>query len=166
MGRQEDCNGHNGSNGNFSISQLGFGETDLLLLRIVRVFCIAYCEPQQPYWESAFELARTDFGDRDGPLIANGILRILREMRSSRTSTFRFNNPRCKICSKKITICERLLVETIMLQKRGNRTASRVSGMILNEGKFSKSFIDSVEDLVRMLSTSEKTRSQMSAAQR
>lgn len=156
MGRHEDCNGHSGSNGDVNIAKLAFDETDLLLLRIVRVFCIAYCEPQRPYWESAFELAKADFGDRDGPLIANGILTVLKEMRSSRSSTFRFNNPRCKLCSKKITIYERLLIETIMLLKQGNRTASRVSGMILNEGKLNKSFMDSVEDLVRLLGAVEQ----------
>ena len=122
----------------------GFRDDEEAVLHIARRYCASYTRPKRPYWEDAIDVAVARFGDFHGPAIAVATLNVLRRLRPSRKSVFRFNNPYCDSCSKKLTECERRLMQTLHCVRCNDQSGAVIEAMILCEGRETEPFIEEV----------------------
>lgn len=129
----------------------GFRDEEQAVLHIVRRYCASYARTSRPYWEDAIDVAIANFGDFHGPAVAVAALNVLRKMRPYRKSVFRFNNPYCKECSKKLTECERLLIQTLHCVRHNDQSGAAVEALMLCEGNETGPFIDEVGRLSNAL---------------
>ena len=146
------CTGHdNNSKSEKLLKNAGFSDEEQAVLHIVRRYCAAYSRAGSPCWEDAIDVATAVFGDINGPVVAVSALNVLRSIRPCRKSAFTFSNPYCQCCAKRMTECERLLLQTLQCIRKQDQSAAAVDAILLCQGEDTASFIEQVETLSRAL---------------
>lgn len=143
--------------GECEITKFPFTCKEKALIEIARQFFVAYAEPEKCSWEMAFRIAQFRFGDQFGPVVAIAMLDTLLAMRASRKSMFRYNNPYCEGCSKRLSEFERQLFLTIHFRKSENFSAAAVEAMMLCEGNDINEFFSKIDTLNELLSSIAET---------
>ncbi|MEM7302851.1 MAG: hypothetical protein AAF468_17370 [Pseudomonadota bacterium] len=115
-------------------SAMGLSPSERVLLNAARLYFTSYMKNDQPYWEAGLDLCLRHFGEEQGALVGIRLMHVVRAMRASRKTVFQFSNPFCKVCSRKFSDCERLLMSTIMEARSGARSVARMQALILCEG--------------------------------
>ncbi|MEL6734315.1 MAG: hypothetical protein AAFO98_00315 [Pseudomonadota bacterium] len=133
------------------IEDLHFDETERFVLSLIRQFCLAYTQSPHPLWECAFDFACHNKGPKEGPAIAYAVLNVMRTMREARKSTFRYNNPGCSCCRKRVSNCERLLLNAFHLTRHGDRSSAQMELLMLCEGHDTRSVLTAMEQLTSLV---------------
>ncbi|MEM7461642.1 MAG: hypothetical protein AAF362_03080 [Pseudomonadota bacterium] len=128
-----------------------FDELERSILYISRIFFVAWSAPGKCSAENAFELAVAIHGETNGLQIAYGVMNAVKAMRISRNSVFKFNNPYCACCKKRVTECEGHFLNAIHLTRHKLHSAAEVEMMILCEGNDASSFSEQVNNLCNRL---------------
>jgi len=130
-----------------NLEDLHFDETERFVLSLVRQFCLSYTQSKRPLWESAFDMAYHKEGPTKGPSIAYATLNVMRTMREARSSTFRYNNPACPCCRKRVSHCERLLLNALHMTRRGERSSAQMELLMLCEGHETQRVLGAIGEL-------------------
>ena len=133
------------------IADTHFDELERSILYISRIFFVAWSTPGKWSAENAFELAVAIHGETKGLPLAYGVMNAVKAMRISRNSVFKFNNPYCACCKKRVTPCEGHFLNAIHLARRGLHSAAQVEMMILCEGNDASSFAKQIDHLCNRL---------------
>lgn len=84
------------------IVECKFNQDELVILELIRYFCLSYASPQSQGWLSAFTRAEELYGSLEGPMLAHSAGELVRAVQNERSSMFHFVDPRCKGCSARI----------------------------------------------------------------
>lgn len=84
------------------IASCGYDEQEMLILELLRYFCLSYAAPQSLGWSNAFKKSRETYGVQDGPALAYAVSEFLNAIRAERSNVFNFVDPRCSRCSTRI----------------------------------------------------------------
>lgn len=117
------------------------------ILKIARIFFVAFDQPETQLWMQAYRYAETVYPAPMGATVAQAALNMLNEMRIIRPHTFNYTDPRCAECSDYLTPEERYLMESFGQIRRGARAAAQLNAMMLCEGKDPDKFMDAAERL-------------------
>jgi len=148
------------------LGNAGSGAVEQNLLLVARHYFMSYANPGTLYWEVATDVCRDRFGQVAGPQIAVALLNVLRAMRGSRKTIFKFTNPFCKVCSTKTSDCERLLVCAIAHTRNGNKSAAAMDALMLCEGNDTGETMGAIEELCALIDDGQTCRSKVKAAAR
>ena len=83
---------------------------------------------------SAGDVAEAWFGRGLGLDIASHCLSLIRAVRQSRRSNFRFSNPACPVCREYVSGHEEVLLRLLMGQLQGKLAAARACAIMICEG--------------------------------
>lgn len=131
--------------------ETGLDFCECAVLDTVRHFLLSYTKQNYPHWETALELCDQHFGENYGPLTSASVLNVIRALRRSRKTCFRFNNPHCAGCRTKLTDCERLFFRALRFARMGNRPKARMEALILCEGFDTSALLEAMERLASLL---------------
>lgn len=95
------------------VDTCGFDTKELLILELLRCFCLSYAEPLTQGWLSAFKRSEEVLGQVNGPMIAYNVSELLSAVRRERTNQFNFVDPRCKKCSARVFPTELALMSLV-----------------------------------------------------
>lgn len=84
------------------IDTCAFDDKEMVVLVLLRYFCLSYATPMTQGWLSAFKHAEEILGPIEGPMLAHSVSELLNAVRRERTNQFNFVDPRCKECSVRI----------------------------------------------------------------
>ena len=141
------------------LADAGFARDEQALLLIARRYFLSYTRPEQPYWESAIDLAVSEFGPVRGAALAVALLNVIRAMRSARTTVFNFINPTCPDCAAKLSECERVLIQTIRSVRSGDAVGATTQALILCEGRDTEPILYAAAALVDIIGPTEEVAS-------
>lgn len=120
MSRSDDCYAMGDEDwaamGVRNLDECGFDDTELLVLDLLRHFCMAYADPESHAWLGALRQAERHLGSK-GPLLAHSVSEYLNALRSERMRPFNFVDPYCERCAQKIFPTE----FSLMMALRGAR---------------------------------------------
>lgn len=120
-------------------------------LSTARFFFQSYTEPDGHAWMDAFWRAEREFAVPYGATIAQAIVIVINELRSSRARGFAYQNPYCTNCSAFMTNEERYLVLSLRAIRKGNRTAASTNALLLCESEDTSRFLAALQRLVAIL---------------
>ena len=140
--------------GDVPIGELDLDPIDFGFLTAVRFFCLAFAEPEQQAWTTAFLASGSFFPDPGSADAMRRTLAVIHEVRTARKSVFRFSNPRCAGCSGVATHDERHLVQLIQASRKMKAASALPSAMFLCEGNDSTRLKASAEDFAQLFTYS------------
>lgn len=143
------------------LSQYALDSCEYAVLDTVRHFLLAYTNLDQPHWETALELGNRHFGANNGPLTSVTVLEVIKALRKSRRTCFKFNNPYCRECCTKLSHCERHFCRTLHFARTGDRAKFQSEALILCEGFDTKAFLAEMESLANLLPCRTRFREMM-----
>jgi len=138
---------HDPQPGTHHLQAFDYSPVQIAILEIMRFYFVAYADPQRNAWEMAFEHGQRVFGTTRGPVMAARVLDVVQAMRFSRKSTFRFSNPYCECCRKRISNSERHILDAICALDRGDTVGAMASALVLCEGFDTEPFLDAAKKL-------------------
>ena len=112
------------------------------ILKIARYYFMTFSEPSKQTWLDANDYAIKNFSSDLGPYVSLAILSVIQSMREVRQSTFKLNNPDCKICSAALTEHEIGLLNTIRCKVSGRDDAAAAHAFIICECNDSSHFLN------------------------
>jgi len=92
------------------VDACGFDAKEMLVLELMRYFCLSYAEPMTQGWLSAFSRAQGVLGQADGPMLACHVSDLLSAVRRERKTQFNFIDPRCAQCAARVYPTELALI--------------------------------------------------------
>lgn len=84
------------------IDSCAFNDKELMVLELLRYFCLSYAMPITQGWLSAFKRAESMLGPIEGPMLAYSVSELIAAVRRERTNQFNFVDPRCRDCAMRI----------------------------------------------------------------
>lgn len=133
--------------GKTSVLDAGLTIEETRILTTLRLFCTTYANPRHQTWELAFETSQRDFGPIHGPQIGMAVMNVMRALRSTRRTTFRFTNPACDCCSNTLSDHELHMMTLLQAERRGDGIARQTHAVILCEGEDPHMFLACMEEL-------------------
>lgn len=137
------------------VSQVGFDSDELAILSMIRMFCQSFAQPESQAWMRGFQVAEAQYPQAQALQIAKATLVVLQAMRVVRRDGFRFSNPDCPNCARKLTENERQLMAAITTAREGRRSALHANAMVLCGGGETGSLIAAIGRLNMLLSEQE-----------
>lgn len=97
-----------------TLSEAGADWSDAAALNITRIFFAAITDGDAHHgWIAAYDTAEELFDPRNGPQVATLAGKVVRAIRHSRRSGFRFNTPCCADCARHLTPEEAQLLSAL-----------------------------------------------------
>lgn len=127
-------------------------EVDCLL--IARLFFASFAAPQSQAWMRAFDEAKKRFYGEQGLTVAHSVLKVLRAVRSSRVSVFRFNSPYCANCCTQLSEHEQRVMTAITAMRAGRQGQARIELILLCEGNGIEPSMTALQELAVVLNSS------------
>lgn len=137
--------------GRMRVEDVGLDKTERNILQSIRLIATSYASPESQAWEWALDHLYEAFDQVDGPIIAYALTNVMRAMRRSRKSTFRFNNPFCPCCVHEVTAMEKHLMKAVQGARMGHAIVVHTETMMLCEGHSTEALILALDQLVDVL---------------
>lgn len=116
------------------IDQCKFNADELIILELIRFFCLSHASPDTQGWLSAFRRAEELFGSLEGPMLAHAASELVRAVQSERTSMFHFVDPRCENCSARIFPVEIAMMKLVRGAHKDDKIKVANAAKFLSEG--------------------------------
>lgn len=129
------------------IRDAALNKAERVVLDALRIFCVGYANPDSFAWEAGFDICLKEFGSLHGPKIGMGIMNVMRSLRLSRKSTFKFTNPACPCCCASLSEHELRLMTLFKTERQSDRTTRQTNAMILCEGANSSALLKYAAEL-------------------
>lgn len=142
-----DVNGHS----KVLVADQGYDSIDHYTLETVRIFFVAFYQPETQFWMHAYQYCESAYSSARGAAIAQATLDMLNAMRTTRPHTFNYTDPRCRDCSEFLTPEERYLMESFRNVRCGARQAAHMTALLLCEGNDPTAFLEATEKLNAVL---------------
>lgn len=133
-----------------SLADAGFDHIEVTVLEVARYFWQTFALPETQSWLSALQRAELGFRGPHGADIGLEILATVQAMRTSRSSCFSFNDPRCKGCSAILSEHERQFMGVFRAVRDDRPGQARTHAMVLCEGNDTDALIGRMAELVRV----------------
>ncbi|MEM6546285.1 MAG: hypothetical protein AAF713_00915 [Pseudomonadota bacterium] len=104
------------------------------VLHSARLFFQTFAVPESHSWIAALQDAQRRFHPQHGLDVAWRILAAIQAMRTSRKSTFSFNNPCCPQCALGLSQHERQFIGVLAALRCRQRSVAETHAMLLCEG--------------------------------
>jgi hypothetical protein len=139
------------SAGDASLISLNLSVTNYSILMAARYFFASFANPSGAAWMSVV-LCSDDFFPNHAYSsgIAQSVLAVVHEIRTSRQSTLRFSNPHCLDCANIVTAAERHLVAILRDVRSRNMSGAMIHAMLLCEGNDTKGVLDAAARLTEL----------------
>lgn len=121
--------------------------SDCNVLEALRLFCVGYANPDSFAWEAGFDVCLKEFGPAHGPQIGMGIMNVMRSLRLTRRSTFKFTNPACPCCRSSLSEHELQLMILLKTEHHADGVTRQTNAVILCEGADSSNFFETLKQL-------------------
>ena len=132
-----------------TLFEAGFDRVDLSLLEVARYYWQTFATPDAQTWISALHLSGVRFPEAEGYTVGVAMLATVQAMRTSRTSCFRFNNPRCPHCSRIVSEHERHFMNALQAVRQGRSGPAKTHAMMLCEGNDTDEFLSCASTLIQ-----------------
>lgn len=141
--------GDTGGPNDMLLSELMLPSTDYAALMAARYFFSSLAKPSDAAWLNVFLCSHKFFPNQNNSAqVAQSVLAVVQEIRTSRRSTLRFSNPNCLDCSNFVTDEERHLVLMLRDTRFGSFSSARTHAMLLCEGNNIDALLQAVGQLV------------------
>lgn len=134
-----------------TVAEAGLTHDEVSVLTILRLFCTTYANPESQAWENGFDCALSSFGPNHGPLLGPAIMNVMRSLRCTRKSNFRFTNPGCPCCRATLSDHELHMMRLLKAERRGDGPTRQTCAVILCEGEDPGLFLASISELAGRL---------------
>ena len=104
------------------------------VLQVLRFICVTYAKPQAHSWEQALAMAADAFGPAVGGEVAVAVMQLMRAIRVTRRTTFRFRDPNCACCRTRLSDVEAKVITLVRAARKDPLRPARVDALILTEG--------------------------------
>lgn len=135
------------------ISDFQFDEVELIIIELLRRFCVGFANPESQSWFRAFQRAEIAFGAVNGPAIAFAISEYVMALRNERQSAFHFVDPDCADCAKRIYPTEANMLLLVRSTYLGDRSNARTHMQSLVEDGEGQQLIGCAHALAEQLRT-------------
>lgn len=102
------------------VDTCGFDAKEMLVLELMRYFCLSYAEPITQGWLSAFSRAQGVLGQEEGAVLACHVSDLLSAVRRERKTQFNFVDPRCEHCVVRVFPTELALILLLRSARAAN----------------------------------------------
>ncbi|NBN63661.1 hypothetical protein [Pannonibacter tanglangensis] len=121
------------------------------VLQVLRYLCLTYARPQAHSWEQALVLAADAFGPAVGGEVAVAVMQLMRAIRVTRRTTFRFRDPHCPCCRSRLSEAEAKVITLVRAARKDPARPARVDALILTEGAPTAAVLAEAERLAAVL---------------
>lgn len=121
------------------------------VLQILRLMCLSYARPQAQSWEQALATATAAFGPTAGGEIAIAVMQLMRAIRVTRRTTFRFRDPGCSCCRDRLSDVELKVIGLLRAARQDPVRPARIDALILTEGGPTAAVIAEADRLAGLL---------------
>ena len=160
-GHEQDKGGHRSPATNqakprrVSIPDASLSQSERVILRSLRLFCLSYATPGCLTWEKALDICNSSFGPIYGPQLGFATMNAMRALRTTRTTCFKFTNPDCPCCRDTLAEHEFQFMSLLRAERSGDGLTAQTNALMLCEGAHPHQFLQSIRELAGMLNNLE-----------
>lgn len=134
-----------------TVTGAGLLQEEILVLQVLRFFCMTYSNPGSHAWEEAYAMSVRELGSKDGPRVSHEIMNCIRALRCTRKTGFDFIDPTCPCCRMMLAHHESHFMRLLKAERANDGLARQMSAVILCEGENPSLFLQSISSLANQL---------------
>ena len=136
-----------------TVTGAGLSQDEVLVLQVLRLFCMTYANPGSHAWEEAFSMSVRELGPQHGRRTAQEVMNCIRALRCTRKTSFDFIDPTCPCCRKMLAHHESHFMRLLKAERANDGLTRQMSAVVLCEGENPSIFLQSVTQLANQLDT-------------
>ncbi len=141
-----------------TVTGAGLLQEEILVLQMLRLFCVTYANPGSHAWEEAYAMSVRELGSKDGPRVSHEVMNWVRTLRCTRKTSFDFIDPTCPCCRKMLAHHESHFMRLLKAERANDGLTRQMSAVVLCEGQNPSLFLQSMSSLGNQLDILTKRR--------